>query len=194
MFTKRHADNSLKRVEKRWKQGEAGSIQQTTHQTRKQFLALRWVQRCTVQQLQSQVCSSFRQPKCFWMYWLPIAMAVPEPWLLCPIRAVFIYAGVFWKVLHKCQEKRRLICLGLLSEQQATCHQRCLFVTKLLSPLQSTDTPKYFMNQEENQGVITDVNNKAQDRSLVQITAQWERPKMSFLCFLPTSPFNSPPT
>lgn len=46
-----------------------------------------------------------------------------------------------------------VICLGLLSEQQAPCHQWCLFVTKLLSPFQTTDTPKYLMNQgEKNRG------------------------------------------
>lgn len=37
-----------------------------------------------------------------------IATEVPKPCLQCLIKEVFIYAGVFWKVLHKCQEKRRL--------------------------------------------------------------------------------------
>jgi len=37
-----------------------------------------------------------------------IATVVPKPCLPCPIKEVFIYAGLFWKVLHKCQEKRRL--------------------------------------------------------------------------------------
>ena len=61
-----------------------------------------------------------------------------------------------------------MICLGLLSEQQTSCHQWCLFVTKLLSPFQTTDTPKYLMNQEEKMGVITNGNNKAQERSPVK--------------------------
>lgn len=52
--------------------------------------------------------------------------------------------------------------LGLLSEQHKPCHQWCLFVTKLLSPFQTTSTPKCSMNQGEKIGVTTNGSNKTQ--------------------------------
>lgn len=71
------------------------------------------------------------------------------------------------------RKEKAVICLGLLSEQQATCHQWCLFVTKATLSL-----PKYQYSQivhesqekKKKTGVITNVNNKAQERSLVKIT------------------------
>lgn len=103
--------NSLKRVGRRWQQTEAGPVLQTipdgysAAQTWKPFLSLCWLWTLTMLQLQEEVCSSFKQPRYFWTKWLPKAMVVPIPCLLHPIKAVFIYAGVFWKVLHKHQRK-----------------------------------------------------------------------------------------
>lgn len=76
------------------------------------------------------------------------------------------------------RKKKTPICLGLLSEQQAPCHQWCLFVTKQLSPISTTNTPKYLMNwggEREEMGVITNGSNKTQEKSFVKPNKQQKK-------------------
>lgn len=89
--------------------------------------------------------------------------------------------------------------LGLLSEQHKPCHQWCLFVTKLLSPFQTTSTCKCSMNQGEKNGVITNGSNKTQQGTRKKPCnekkpVQWDRTEMPFPCFPISSLFASSPT